>query len=169
MSRSISPHLDAIGVHVHVEIDAHGHLSLPDDFVEASSAYFAADHRRPTIDEIAAYYRQRRTAAVVFTVDIEGATGHAALSHPEIADAAAEHPDVLIPFASIDPAKGRAGARTFRRLVEERGVRGLARSGVGPGDVVALLSHDQPRYAVAARCTRRRGHRHADEPGAHHR
>jgi predicted TIM-barrel fold metal-dependent hydrolase len=117
--------LDAIDVHVHVEIDGHGHLSLPDDFMEASAAYFAADHRAPGVDAIAAYYRERRTAAVVFSVDTEAATGHPALSNEEIADAAAAHADVLIPFASIDPAKGRAGARTFRRLIEERGVRGI--------------------------------------------
>jgi predicted TIM-barrel fold metal-dependent hydrolase len=32
---------------------------------------------------------------------------------------------VLIPFASIDPAKGRAGVAEARRLVEELGVRGF--------------------------------------------
>ncbi|TMR41374.1 amidohydrolase family protein [Actinomadura geliboluensis] len=118
--------LEAIDVHVHVEADGHGHLSLPEEFMEASAKYFGADQNRtPTIDEIAAYYRERRTAAVVFTVDMENATGHPAISSEEIADRAAEHPDVLIPFASIDPAKGRAGARTFRRLIEERGVRGI--------------------------------------------
>ncbi|NVI86145.1 amidohydrolase family protein [Actinomadura sp. BRA 177] len=118
--------LEAIDVHVHVESDKHGHLSLPDEFMEASAKYFGADaNRTPTIDDIASYYRERRLAAVVFTVDIENATGHPAISNEEIADRAAEHPDVLIPFASIDPAKGRAGARTFRRLIEEHGVRGI--------------------------------------------
>ncbi|MGP4029420.1 amidohydrolase family protein [Actinomadura sp. 3N407] len=117
--------LEAIDVHVHVETDRHGHLSLPGEYLDASAKYFGGGHRTPGIHEIASYYRERRMAAVVFTVDIESATGHPALSNEEIADAAAEHPDVLIPFASIDPAKGRAGARTFRRLVEERGVRGI--------------------------------------------
>ena len=117
--------LEAIDVHAHVEIDGHGHLSLPDDLVAASAKYFAADHRAPTLDETAAYYRERKTAAVVFTVDIEAATGHTALSNEEIAEAAAEHPDALIPFASVDPAKGVAGARRFRRLVENHGMRGI--------------------------------------------
>lgn len=117
--------VDAIDVHAHVEVDGHGHMSLPEEFVEASSKYFAADRRAPGLPEIAEYYRERRTAAVVFTVDIEAATGHAALSNEEIADAAAEHGDVLIPFASVDPAKGRAGARRFRELVEQRGMRGI--------------------------------------------
>ncbi|CNF81102.1 amidohydrolase 2 [Mycobacterium tuberculosis] len=118
--------LEAIDVHVHVESDGHGHLSLPDDFMEASAEYFGADQNRtPSIDDIASYYRERRMAAVVFTVDIENATGHPALSNEEIAARAAEHSDVLIPFASVDPAKGRAGARTFRRLIEEHGMRGI--------------------------------------------
>jgi predicted TIM-barrel fold metal-dependent hydrolase len=117
--------LTAIDMHVHVETDAHGHLSLPGDFVEASARYFSADHRTPTLPEIAEHYRQRGMGAVVFTVDVEAFTGHPALSNEEIARCAAEHSDVLIPFASIDPAKGRAGAREFRRLAEEHGMRGL--------------------------------------------
>ncbi|GAA5166940.1 MULTISPECIES: amidohydrolase family protein [Amycolatopsis] len=117
--------LEAIDVHVHVEIDTHGHLSLPDEFVEAASEHFGADAKRPTLDEIAEYYRQRRLAAVVFSVDIEYFSGHPALSNEEIAEGAAKHPDVLIPFASIDPHKGRVGARRLRRLVEDHGVRGL--------------------------------------------
>jgi uncharacterized protein len=117
--------LTAIDVHAHVETDGHGHMSLPEEFIEASSKYFAADEKKPTLPEMAAYYRERNMAAVVFTVDIESATGHGALSNEEIADAAAEHADALIPFASVDPAKGRAGARRFRELVERRGMRGI--------------------------------------------
>jgi len=117
--------LDAIDVHVHVEIDSHGHMSLPEMFMEASSAYFHAGQRAPAIDEIAGYYRERRIGAVVFTVDTEAFTGHPAISNEEIAEGAAKHGDVLIPFASVDPAKGKAGARTLRRLVTEHGMRGL--------------------------------------------
>ncbi len=62
-------------------------------------------------------------AAVVFTVGSELATGHPTLSNEEIAEAAAAHPDVLIPFGSIDPARGTAGIRAARRLVTEHGVR----------------------------------------------
>jgi predicted TIM-barrel fold metal-dependent hydrolase len=115
----------AIDVHVHAEVSASGHTSLPDHLREGAAAYFAAGHRMPTVPEIAMYYRQRHLAAVVFTVDAESATGHPAISNEEIAVAAAEHSDVLIPFASIDPAKGPAGAREARRLVESFGVRGF--------------------------------------------
>jgi predicted TIM-barrel fold metal-dependent hydrolase len=116
--------LQAIDVHVHVEVDDHGHLSLTDQLMDASAAYFKAGERTPTIDQIADHYRQRRIAAVIFTVDAENATGHVRISNEEVAEGAARHPDVLIPFASVDPAKGRAGARELRRLVTEHGMRG---------------------------------------------
>jgi predicted TIM-barrel fold metal-dependent hydrolase len=77
------------------------------------------------VPDIAADYRARNMAAVVFTVDIEHATGHPALSNEEIADLAAEHPDVLIPFGSVDPARGAKGIALARKLVEQHGVRGF--------------------------------------------
>jgi predicted TIM-barrel fold metal-dependent hydrolase len=64
-------------------------------------------------------------AAVVFTVDAESATGHPPVPNEEVAEAARANPDVIIPFASVDPARGKAGAREVRRLVEEYGVRGF--------------------------------------------
>lgn len=116
--------LTAIDVHVHVEVDDHGHLSLSDLLMDASAAYFKAGERTPTIDQIAAHYRERTMAAVIFTVDAENATGHQRISNEEVAEGAARHPDVLIPFASVDPAKGHAGARELRRLVNDFGMRG---------------------------------------------
>lgn len=117
----------AIDTHTHAEVSARGEGSLSSELEAASAAYFKVDEgaRKPTLAEIAAYYRERNMAAVVFTVDAESATGHPAVPNEEIAEAAAANSDVLIPFASIDPAKGRAGARQARRLVEEFGVRGF--------------------------------------------
>jgi predicted TIM-barrel fold metal-dependent hydrolase len=118
--------LVAIDVHVHAEVSARGAGSLAGDLASAADEYFkVADRHRPTLAEIAAYYRERRMACVVFTVDAEAATGVPAIGNEEVAEAGAAHPDVLIPFASIDPAKGRAGAREARRLVERHGVRGF--------------------------------------------
>ncbi|MFD5325763.1 amidohydrolase family protein [Streptomyces sp. NPDC127092] len=118
--------LEAIDVHTHCEVSAKGHASLSDDLHAASGAYFKVEgERRPTLEEMAAYYRQRRMAAVVFTVDAEHATGTAPIPNEEIAETAAAHPDVLVPFASVDPFRGRAGVRQARRLVEEYGVKGF--------------------------------------------
>jgi predicted TIM-barrel fold metal-dependent hydrolase len=117
--------LVAIDVHVHVEQDLHGHLSMDDELLAAASKYFKGDPYHPTVPQIADDYRAQKMAAVIFTVDSELATGHPTLSNEEIAEAAAQHPDVLIPFGSIDPARGAAGVRAARRLVEEHGVRGF--------------------------------------------
>jgi predicted TIM-barrel fold metal-dependent hydrolase len=43
----------------------------------------------------------------------------------DIAEAARRHPDVLIPFGSVDPAKGKMAIAEARRLVTEHGVRGF--------------------------------------------
>ncbi len=117
--------LVAIDVHTHAEVSQRGEASLADEVQAASSAYSKVDARRPTLREIAAPYRERRMACVVFTVDAEAATGVPGVPNEEIAEAAAAHPDVIIPFGSIDPAKGRAGVAQARRLVLEHGVRGF--------------------------------------------
>jgi hypothetical protein len=119
-------HLVAIDVHVH----ANTSQRVPDDpawraVQEASGRYFKEEGPQPTIPEIVSYYRERHLACVLFTVDIESTTGARRVPNEEIAEAAAANPDVLIPFASIDPAKGHMGAREARRLIEEYGVRGF--------------------------------------------
>ena len=118
--------LEAIDVHVHVEHDGHGCFALDQELLDASAAYFHADQdRTPTVESIAEHYRERNMAAVVFTVDAPAGTGHPPLSSEEIADAAAEHADVLIPFGSVDPHAGKAAVARARRLVAEHGVRGF--------------------------------------------
>ncbi|TYB61773.1 amidohydrolase [Nonomuraea sp. PA05] len=138
--------LTAIDVHTHAEVSRDGHTSLSPELFGASAEYFGA-HERPTIDQMAAYYRERRMAAVVFTVDAEHATGHPRIANEEIAESCAAHADVLIPFASVDPHKGRAGAREARRLVTEHGVKGFkfhpSIQGFDPNDRLAY-----PLYEV---------------------
>ena len=108
--------LDAIDVHVHVEQDSHGCFALDQELLDASAKYFRADQdRTPTLASIAEHYRARRTAAVVFTVDAPAGTGHPPLSSEEIADQAAEHADVLIPFGSVDPHGGKRAVARPRR------------------------------------------------------
>ncbi|TVT51845.1 amidohydrolase [Amycolatopsis rhizosphaerae] len=115
----------AIDVHTHAETDGCGHYALPDEFRAGAGAYFGTRGGPPDLHQLAGHYRQRRMAAVVFTVDAEAALGHPRLRNEDVAAAAAEHSDVLIPFGSIDPAKGRAGVAEARRLVTGHGVRGF--------------------------------------------
>jgi uncharacterized protein len=118
--------LAAIDVHVHIETDSHGHLSLDDELIEASAKYFRADHdRTPSLEQIAEKYRSLNMAAVVFTVDSSTATGHPSISSEEIAEQAAAHADVLIPFGSVDPNRGADAVAQARVLVDDFGVRGF--------------------------------------------
>ncbi|MGC4837974.1 amidohydrolase family protein [Micromonospora vinacea] len=115
----------AIDMHVHIEVDGHGHTSLPEPLVAAASAYFKTDGPRPAVDAVAQYYRERHMAAVVFTVDARTQLKHQPLSSTDIARAAAEHADVLIPFGSVDPRTGGAAVELADRLIQEEGVRGF--------------------------------------------
>ncbi|MGV9269021.1 amidohydrolase family protein [Kitasatospora sp. NPDC003701] len=118
--------LVAIDMHTHAQVSLAGHNSLPDEIEEASAAYFKVERRQyPNAADMAGYYRERKIACVIFPVDAEAATGTPAVSNEEVAQVAAENADILIPFASIDPAKGRLGAREARRLVRDFGVRGF--------------------------------------------
>src|SRR5690606_37904346 len=80
---------------------------------------------RPPAREMAAYYRERKMMAVVFTVDATTAMGVAPVPNDEIARAAADNPDALIAFGSVDPHMGRAAANEIHRLVGEYGVKGF--------------------------------------------
>ena len=114
----------AIDVHVHTERTRDGHDPMPSELRAAAARYFGSDEPLPTVDDVAAYYRERKMAAVVFTVDWESRSGIPPIPNEEIADAAREHGDVLIPFASVDPARPDAVER-IRRLVAEHDVKGF--------------------------------------------
>ncbi|WAC54550.1 amidohydrolase family protein [Gordonia sp. SL306] len=118
--------ISAIDMHVHIEQDDHGHLSLDPMLMDASEAYFkGSDNRTPTVGDIAARYRASGMAAVVFTVDATTALGRPAISSEEIATRAADEADVVIPFGSVDPRQGERAIDRARSLVQDYGVRGF--------------------------------------------
>lgn len=61
----------------------------------------------------------------MFMVDAETNTGRRRIPNEEIAEATQKNADITIAFGSIDPLKGRMGAREARRLIEEHGVKGF--------------------------------------------
>lgn len=116
----------AIDVHTHVEADDAHHCSLDQELLDASAKYFKPGvNRTPTVDDLAAYYRERKMAAVVFTVDARTALGHPPVSSEEIAARAAEHSDVLIPFGSVDPHNVAEAVARIGILARDYGVRGM--------------------------------------------
>ena len=114
----------AIDVHTHAAVSRTGLDPLPAELRAGAERYFGND-RLPTAEDVAGYYRERKLLAVVFGVDAESATGAPPIPNEEIAEVAAANPDALIPFASIDPARGAEGVRQARRLIADHGVRGF--------------------------------------------
>jgi uncharacterized protein len=117
-------HVRAIDVHVHAEVARDGHDPMPPELRAAAQRYFRGEGGTPTVDDVAAYYREREMACVVFTVDYESRSGRPPIANEEVAEAAAANPDVMIPFASVDPARGDAPQRA-RRLIADHGVKGF--------------------------------------------
>lgn len=140
----------AIDAHVHAEVSC----TDPEDpvmgkFFDASTAYFKAPRQRPGIPETIEYYRQQNMAFCLFTVDCEAEVGAKRIRNEEIAALARENADVVIPFASIDPHKGKLGAIEARDLIENWGVKGFKfhppMQGCDPADRMAY-----PLYEVIA-------------------
>jgi predicted TIM-barrel fold metal-dependent hydrolase len=117
--------LTAIDVHVHAERNEHEQQDpLTLELLDGAAKYFGAEPIQPTAREVADYYRQRKILAVVFTVDDEAGLGRRRLGNAEVLAAARDNPDVVIPFGSVDPHKGKLAVREIHQLIDE-GVRGF--------------------------------------------
>ena len=107
-------------------IDVHVHLNPPDNHGETDRAarkYFR-DQVDPSWGALAEYYRSRRLACVVFTVD-ERLSGRPMVGNDAVLDFAAENADVALAFVSLDPHRGDEAVREARRLIARGDVRGL--------------------------------------------
>jgi len=111
--------LVAIDTHVHIESHADGHAVN-----EAAQKYFGASSQLPSGAAIAAYYRERHMACVVFSVD-ERLTGRKQLPNEQVAAIAAENSDVMIAFASVDPTRGQVAVDEARRVIASGSIRGF--------------------------------------------
>jgi predicted TIM-barrel fold metal-dependent hydrolase len=109
--------LVAIDTHVHIE------SQLTDNAADrAAKRYFGAG-RTPTLAELVDYYRSRKIGCVVFSVD-EGLTGRPQVPNDDVLALAVANPDILIPFASVNPMRGTEAVAEARRLIAA-GVRGF--------------------------------------------
>jgi predicted TIM-barrel fold metal-dependent hydrolase len=116
--------LTAIDVHTHVLASLTEQERSGSDAAALAGVFGSIPEL--TVPELAAYYRERSMAAVVFTVDSVTRTGQEPrVPNEEIAEQAAQYPDTLIPFASVDPGRGAAAVRIARRLIETHHVRGF--------------------------------------------
>ena len=110
--------LTAIDVHVHLEAEETSESDA------AARDYFGDSGAPRDPDGLAEYYRSRRMAFVVFTVD-ERRSGRRHLTNDDVLRFAAKHADVAIPFISVDPTRGPEALREAKRLLATGQVRGL--------------------------------------------
>ncbi len=111
--------LVAIDTHVHVEPHDDGHAVN-----EAARQYFGTTGNAPSGPALAEYYRSRKIACVVFSVD-ERLTGRKRVPNDEVAAFAAENSDIMIAFASVDPTRGPEAVSEARRLIAAGNIRGF--------------------------------------------
>jgi len=111
-------HLTAFDVHVHLE-----HTGEATEADKKAAEYFKGGAARDAAS-LAEYYRSRKMACIIFTVD-ETLTGTPRLSNDDVVAFAQKNADVAIPFASINPNRGADAVREARRLVDAGAVRGL--------------------------------------------
>jgi uncharacterized protein len=121
--------LTAIDVHVHAGISARAPRPRPGAGPQPSGVRDIQQRigaAQQTPDETAAYYRERKIAAVIWGVDPQatGSPRPGAVDNTELLEAACRHNDILIPFAMVDPWRRRAAASEAERLIEQ-GVRGF--------------------------------------------
>ena len=109
-----------VAIDTHVHIDSHTDGS---DVNEAARKYFGAIDV-PDGAALAEYYRSRKIACIVFSVD-ERLTGRKQVPNEEVAELAANNSDIVIPFVSVDPTRGTAGVREAERLIATGRVRGF--------------------------------------------
>lgn len=138
----------AIDVHTHVQRSVTAAATAVNDEIVALAGYFRTQAVSFTVDELAAAYRERNMAAVTFIVDVKDRPDDATRpTNEEVATRASANADVVIPFASIDPARGSEGVREAQRLIEDFGVRGFkfhpSAQGFQPNDRLAY-----PLYEV---------------------
>ena len=96
--------LSAIDVHVHLEAEESS------DTDAAARDYFGDTGAPRDPDGLAEYYRSRRMAFVVFTVD-ERLSGRRHVTNDDVLRFAAKHADVAMAFISVDPTRGPEAVR----------------------------------------------------------
>jgi uncharacterized protein len=116
--------LVAIDIHTHAWKSA---LRVDDKLTESQEAmgrYFRYQPQHQTVPEMAEMYRKLKMAFVVFTVDGEKGASRG-ITNEEVAELAHQHGDVAIPFASINPHRGKDGVQQARRLIRDFRVQGF--------------------------------------------
>jgi uncharacterized protein len=116
--------LVAIDVHTHAWKSALQVDDAPTESQQAMGRYFRYAPQHQTVPEMAQMYRKLKMAFVVFMVDGQKGASRK-ITNEEIAELAHKEGDVAIPFASINPHRGKEGVDQARRLIKDYRVKGF--------------------------------------------
>src|SRR5438045_3168951 len=91
---------DLVAIDIHTHATKTAELMNEDELQlrEAMRRYFRQKDDELSIAQIADYYRARKIACIVFSVDNESRSGFPRFPNEDVAEAAAEHSDIMIAF-----------------------------------------------------------------------
>jgi predicted TIM-barrel fold metal-dependent hydrolase len=115
--------LVAIDVHTHAWKSALAVSDAPTEQQAAMGRYFRYQPQHQTVPEMAEMYRKLKMAFVVFTVDSPKEPKK--IGNEEVAELAHKNADVAIPFASVNPHRGKEGVAEAKRLIRDYKVKGF--------------------------------------------
>ncbi len=115
--------IEAIDIHTHPQTE---------EFLAAMGArrrqmgeHFKSDRTPVSFAQQAELFREKSMLAVLCNSDDETISGVPPAPNDLIGEAAADHPDVFIPFAGIDPWKGEDAIAEIRRCHDKFAIKGI--------------------------------------------
>ncbi|GII90512.1 amidohydrolase family protein [Sinosporangium siamense] len=138
-----------------VAIDVHTHPQT-EEFLAAMGrrrgqmgSHFGKERTPVSFAAQADVYRERRMMAVIVNSDDETQSGVIGAPNDLLGRAQAEHPDVFLAFAGIDPWKGKAAIEEIRRCHAEYGIKGVGE--LNPGRQ-RFFPNDRHFYPIWEAC-----------------
>src|SRR6266576_1843282 len=103
--------ITAFDVHVHIE-----HEGYDTTVEQAAKQYFGGGSAQRDHAALAEYYRSRKMACIVFSVD-ETLSRRPVVSNDQVADFAESNSDIALAFGSFNPHRGPEAVAEARGLV----------------------------------------------------
>src|SRR5690606_23626080 len=138
-----------------VAIDVHTHPQTEEFLVAMGKhrtqmgKHFGAERKPVSFAAQADLYRERSMMAVILNSDSETTSGVPGAPNDLLGQAQADHPDVFIAFAGIDPWKGKAAIAEIRRCHAEYGIKGVGE--LNPARQ-KFLANDRRFYPIWETC-----------------
>ena len=116
---------DLVAIDVHTHPQTEEFLAAMGQRHQQMAKHFGRERPVVSFAEQADQYRDRRMMAVIVNSDSETTSGIPGAPNDLLGRAQADHPDVFLAFAGIDPWKGEAAIAEIRRMHAEYGIKGV--------------------------------------------